>query len=104
MNQLMKYRLPDGEYIYIESQDNFLYGTNPVGIGDKVINTANEMVEMCDSLTRFVKEIRDRIRKELHEADEITLEFGIKIGAEVGLIIAKSQVESNFNVTISWKK
>ncbi|MGH3802283.1 MAG: CU044_2847 family protein [Pseudonocardiaceae bacterium] len=34
---------------------------------------------------------------------EMTVEFGVKIGGETGVIIAKGTAEVNFKVTMSWK-
>ena len=34
---------------------------------------------------------------------EATVEFGLKMGGEAGLIIAKGTAEVNFKVTMSWK-
>jgi hypothetical protein len=35
--------------------------------------------------------------------DETTVEFGLKMGGETGMIIAKGTAEVNFKVTMSWK-
>jgi Trypsin-co-occurring domain 1 len=34
---------------------------------------------------------------------EMTVEFGVKMGGETGVIIAKGTAEVNFRVTMSWK-
>jgi hypothetical protein len=34
---------------------------------------------------------------------EMTVEFGVKMGCETGVIIAKGAAEANFKVTMSWK-
>lgn len=36
--------------------------------------------------------------------DETTVEFGIKLGGETGVIVAKGTAEVNFKVTISWRQ
>jgi hypothetical protein len=35
--------------------------------------------------------------------DETTVEFGLKMGGETGMIIAKGTAEVNFTVSLSWK-
>jgi hypothetical protein len=35
---------------------------------------------------------------------EIEVEFGIKLNAEVGAVIARSQAEGHFQVTLRWNK
>jgi hypothetical protein len=35
--------------------------------------------------------------------DEFTVEFGLKVGGETGLIIAKGTAEVNFTVSMTWR-
>ncbi len=41
----------------------------------------------------------------LHEIapDETTVEFGLKMAGETGMIIARGAMEVNFTVSLSWK-
>jgi hypothetical protein len=34
---------------------------------------------------------------------EATLQFGLKVGGETGIIVAKGTAEANFTVTLAWK-
>ena len=36
--------------------------------------------------------------------DEIRLEFGIKLNAEAGAVVASTGAEANFKVTLTWKR
>lgn len=36
--------------------------------------------------------------------DEVTVEFGIKLGAETGIVVAKGSTEVHFTVTLCWKR
>lgn len=36
--------------------------------------------------------------------DQAQVEFGLKVGGETGLIVAKGTAEANFTVTMSWGK
>lgn len=36
--------------------------------------------------------------------DEFTVEFGLTLGAECGIVVAKGSSEVNLNVTLSWKR
>jgi hypothetical protein len=52
-----------------------------------------------------VKPSLRKIKKALTELspDEAEIEFGLKIGGETGVIIAKGTAEVNFTVRLSWK-
>ena len=67
----------------------------------KVAATARTTLEdaldhLKPSLVKVVSVLR-----ELAPA-EVTMEFGIKMGGETGVIIAKGTAEVNFKVTMSW--
>ena len=36
--------------------------------------------------------------------DETTVEFGVKLSAETGAVIAKAATEANFTVSLKWKR
>lgn len=36
--------------------------------------------------------------------DQTVVEFGLKVGGETGMIIAKGTAEVNFKVTVSWER
>jgi hypothetical protein len=36
--------------------------------------------------------------------DEMTVDFGIVIGAETGIVVAKGSTEVHFTVTLTWKR
>jgi hypothetical protein len=40
----------------------------------------------------------------LASPDECGVEFGLKLGGETGVIVAKGTAEVNFVITLTWKK
>lgn len=62
-----------------------------------------------DLLSRSITELKpvlDAVRKGLESAapTELSLEFGIKLGGETGVILAKGTVDVNFAVKMIWKR
>jgi hypothetical protein len=55
------------------------------------------LANLKPSLAKVVGVLRDMA------PGEVTLEFGMKMGGETGVIIAKGTAEVNFKVTMSWK-
>lgn len=104
MNDLVEYQLTNGGSIFIEVEESQAIGGRPVSMGGQIMQTAKEIVNVYMPLIDFAKDFRDKVKDAIVDADEINLEFGAKIGADVGCIIAKSQVEANFKVSITWKK
>jgi hypothetical protein len=58
-----------------------------------------------DSLADIVPAVR-AVHQGLQAAapDEFTVEFGLNVGGESGLVIAKGTVEVNFTVSMTWKR
>lgn len=46
----------------------------------------------------------DRMRSIEQRPDEVSVEFAIKLGAEAGVVIAKSAVEANLTVRVQWNR
>lgn len=55
------------------------------------------LTDLKPSLTKVVGVLREMT------PGEMTVEFGVKMGGETGVIIAKGTAEVNFKVTMSWK-
>jgi L-rhamnose isomerase len=99
----------------------------PVSVdGDDVLVLEVDRGEVSDDLvlaSEWPGKVADRARVTLEEAlaklkpsphkvvhlfkemssDETVVEFGLKIGGETGVIIAKGTAEVNFTVRMSWK-
>lgn len=69
----------------------------------KAIATAS--VTLNESLER-IKPVLNAIKDKLEAAapDRFTVEFGIKLGGETGVIVAKGTAEVNFKITITWDR
>jgi hypothetical protein len=47
--------------------------------------------------------IVSRLRRATRRPDEITVDFGLKLGGEAGLIFAKGTAEANLSVSVTWR-
>jgi hypothetical protein len=61
------------------------------------------------TLEQALGKLKPSLQKVVHvlsevSPDETTVEFGLKIGGETGVIIAKGTTEVNFAVRMSWKR
>jgi hypothetical protein len=60
------------------------------------------------SVEEALQRLKPPLEKVLHQLkemapDETTVEFGLKLGGETGLIIAKGTTEVNFAIRMTWK-
>jgi Trypsin-co-occurring domain 1 len=75
-----------------------LASPEPGKIADRARTTLEKaLADLTPSLTKVVGMLREMA------PGEVTVEFGLKMGGETGVIIAKGTAEVNFKVKMSWK-
>lgn len=80
------------------SEDLVLASTDPGKVADRARVTLEEALgKLKPSLEKIVG-----LLKELSPGETV-VEFGLKIGGETGVIVAKGTAEVNFAVRMSWK-
>jgi hypothetical protein len=80
------------------SGDLVLASPTPEKMADRARVTLEEALgKLKPSLQKIVHLLKEMA------PDETELEFGLKIGGETGVIIAKGTAEVNFTVRMSWK-
>jgi hypothetical protein len=85
----------DGDEV---SRDLVLASPDPGKVADRARITLEQALEsLRPSLIKVV-----HLLKEL-SPHETVLEFGLKIGGETGVIIAKGTADVNFTIRMSWK-
>jgi hypothetical protein len=79
-------------------EDLVLASAEPGKVAARARTTVEEaLAGVKPSLVRIVHMLREVI------PGETTVQFGLKMGGETGMIIAKGTAEVNFAVTMSWK-
>jgi len=77
--------------------DDLLLASDEGKISDRARVTLEEaLAKLKPSLEKII-----HLLKEM-SPDETVIEFGLKIGGETGVIIAKGTAEVNFSVSMSW--
>ncbi|MBV9164033.1 MAG: hypothetical protein JO281_21365 [Pseudonocardiales bacterium] len=78
--------------------DLVLASVEPGKVAARARTTLEEaLADVKPSLTKIVGVLQEMT------PEEMTVEFGMKMGGETGVIIAKGTAEVNFKVTMSWK-
>lgn len=79
-------------------EDLVLASAEPGKVAARARTTVEEaLAGVKPSLAKIVHVLREVM------PGETTVEFGLKMGGETGMIIAKGTAEVNFKVTMSWK-
>ena len=70
--------------------------------GEVVARARQSLEQALDEIKPAVRAVLDRLVAT--SPDEMTVEFGLTLGAETGAVIAKGSAEMHFAVTLNWKR
>jgi hypothetical protein len=101
MTTVLAFDSPDGESVQVEVDD-------PRG-GPQRVSRDGQVTEAGRRLEDVLREARPTVRAVLtalggFAADEREVEFGIKLTAEAGVLVAKTAVEGNFVLRLKWTR
>jgi surfactin synthase thioesterase subunit len=70
--------------------------------GEVVARARQSLEQALDQIKRAMRAVLDRLVA--MSPDEASVEFGLTLGAETGVVVAKGTSEMHFAVTLSWKR
>jgi hypothetical protein len=102
MTELTRFELAEGGSVVVEVDEPT--GISRVSRQGRVFEATGETFERAlaqvrDAATAALRQFRTMSRR----PDKVELKFGVKMDAEVGAVIAKSKLEGNFEVTLTWR-
>jgi hypothetical protein len=103
MSYLVEFPTRANETVFVEIGDEQLAGFTPAAAPGEVVTKATTALEdALDKLIPTVQAIGDRLKT--LAPDECTIELGVKLTAEAGVIISKAAGEANFTLSLKWTK
>ena len=106
MKHLVEFDLEDGGSIIVEVEEREAGGMVPVSRGsEKMMEKASQTFEAAlDKVRPAAQTIIKKLRALHDPPDEVEVEFGLKMNAEAGAVVASGGVEANYTVKLTWKK
>ncbi len=111
MASFVEFQLDDGSTILVEAaeQDAYQAGLVKSALGDRVRETVVEAKISFDQAMNAVQHsaatLIEKVRSLSDPPDEVEITFGLKLSGDVGnFAIAKVGAESNYTVTLTWKR
>jgi hypothetical protein len=100
MAEIVRFTAAEGASVLVEADDD-AFGVERVGRG------ADGTIEANERLDRALGSARATIKSALAALgglgfEELELEFGVKLTAEAGALIARSSAEGHLTVTARW--
>ncbi|MEV2193189.1 CU044_2847 family protein [Streptomyces phaeochromogenes] len=70
---------------------------------ETVGSAADTLRDAVDRVRPAVQDVVDSLRAMPRRPDRITLEFGVKVTAEAGVVLARTAAEAHFSVGVEWQ-
>jgi hypothetical protein len=101
MDGLMEFKTEDGAMVVVESVDDES-GARLVSRGDGPARAARTFEGALDGVRAAAESALRVFRDGSLRPDSVELEFGVKLSAEAGAVIAKGSTEGHLVVKLSW--
>jgi hypothetical protein len=105
MKRLVQFKL-EGEEQLITAEVEFTDrpGVDKAGVSDRAaVLAAQSFQKALDTIRPTAEVICAKLRDMRQAPDEIQVEFGLKLSAELGAIIAGTSGEGNITLKLTWK-
>ena len=103
MPRLVRFELESGGSVVVELEDRTEDGEVRVSRPGFVETAKQKFGQALDMVRPVADTLIARLRDLAQRPDEVQVEFGIKLSTEAGAIIAKTEAEGSFKVTLTWK-
>ncbi len=93
------------EVLLVEIEDSEEDGIVPASsLGDKIERASQTLEDSLKNIKPAAEAVLKKLKGLSDPPDEMSVAFGLKLSADVGVILASSSIEANYTVTILWRK
>ncbi len=105
MKRLVEFTTDDNACILVEVDEPESGGlVRAARPGEVIIKASMSFDDALEKVKPVASKIIGKLRGLHDQPDEITVEFGLKLSADAGAVVASAGVEANYTVTLKWKK
>lgn len=104
MKRLVEFPLEEGGTILVEVEMPEGAGMVPAARGEVAQRAQQTFEQALEKIRPAAQAIIKKLRALHDPPDEIEVEFGLKMSAEAGAVVAAAGVEANYKVTLMWKR
>jgi predicted nucleic acid-binding Zn-ribbon protein len=102
MAELVRFTGPDGASLLVEVEDDAPGLERISRDSGGVVQAGRRLEDALEAVRPAIRSVVDSVRT--LAPDEYEVEFGMKLNAESGVVIAKTAVEGHFAVKIHWSR
>ncbi|GAA2357618.1 hypothetical protein Cme02nite_51390 [Catellatospora methionotrophica] len=104
MNELLRFATEDGGEIVVQIDDEEPGFQRASRVTDGVATATETFEGALRSVSHAASSALRVFREGALHPDEIEIEFGIRLNAEAGAVIAKTSVEGHLSVKLHWSR
>jgi Trypsin-co-occurring domain 1 len=102
MPKIVEFEVAGGGVLKVQSAERELGLVPATGALDRTVEKARDTLDSAvGAIMPALAAISGKLRT--LAPDEVTVEFGLVLGAESGVVVAKGHGEVHFTVTLAWK-
>ncbi|MET9440265.1 CU044_2847 family protein [Streptomyces sp. NPDC006610] len=102
MDGLVEFRTSDGTVVAVEAAEDRASGSRLVARGDGAVQATRTFENALDGVRAAAESALRVFRDGSLRPDGVEIEFGVKLSAETGAIIAKGAAEGHLVVRLTW--
>jgi hypothetical protein len=103
MSDLIRFEIEGGGTVLVESAAEPGIA-RASGAREKIGNAAESFQAALSGVRTAAAAALREFTSLTHQPDEITIEFGVRLEAQAGAVIARTGLEGHLQVTLMWKK
>jgi hypothetical protein len=100
VSQVVEFPLEGGGTVRVEVEPED--GVAPAG---RMVTIAQQSLHKAlDPIRPIAESVLEKLRDLSQSPDRVSVEFGVKLSAETGLVVARGTTEANFTVCVEWNR
>jgi hypothetical protein len=104
--QLARFGLEDGGWAIVELNDvdpGFRSVASQVGRSGRIFDTGSSIEDALRSVARVADAAIAQFRRSTGRPDEVEIQFGVRLSAEAGAVIAANSGEGHLHIKLAWR-
>jgi hypothetical protein len=104
MAELLKFKTEAGDSVLVEVDETRGAVTRGGRTAEAVVEAGESLEQVLGRLGPAVRGIVEQLRAATDWADEVEVEFAVKLSADSNVIIARAGAEANFRIALRWSR
>jgi Trypsin-co-occurring domain 1 len=104
MGELLRFELDGGGAVLVEVADDEPGIEQAARVDELVVKARVSLEQALDQVRAVANAAVARLRDLAEQPQQIQVEFGIRLNAEAGAVIARTQAEGHLQVTLTWTR